>query len=82
MFDLFSILISIAIGALSGCIAGMIMNSKGGLLRNIILGLIGGAVGGFAFHLLGFDATKTLGKIITSVVGACLLIFVGRLIFK
>ena len=37
------ILVSLLIGALVGWLAGKIMHSKGGLIRNIVLGLLGGA---------------------------------------
>ena len=33
------IIAGIIVGAISGCIAGAIMGSKGGLIKNIILGL-------------------------------------------
>ena len=40
--SLYDILVTIVIGAVSGWLAGFIMNSKGSLIRNIILGIIGG----------------------------------------
>ena len=75
-------LIGIIIGALSGWIAGKIMKNKGGLIKNIVLGLVGGFVGSFLFSLIGFEASGTIGTIITSVVGACIVIFVGRKLIK
>ena len=72
----------IIIGGLSGCIAGAIMKSSGGLIRNIILGIVGGFVGSLIFGLLGFQSARLVGQIISSVVGACLIIFIGRKIFK
>ena len=77
-----NILIAIAIGAVSGWIAGFIMGTKKNLLKNIILGIVGGFVGGFVFNLLGLSVNGTIGTIVTSVVGACLVIFVARLITK
>ena len=32
------LIVGIIVGAISGCIAGALMDSKGGLIRNIILG--------------------------------------------
>ena len=72
----------ILVGAISGGLAGIIMGSKGGLIRNIIIGIIGGFVGSFVFGLIGISWSGTLGTIGTSLIGACILIFVGRLIFK
>ena len=81
-FDLIGLLISLAIGAVSGWLASFIMNTKGGLIRNIIIGILGGFVGGFVFGLLHISFAGYIGTIITSVVGACLLIFVVNKIFK
>lgn len=82
MIDWVNILISIAIGAVAGFLASRIMGSKGGLLRNIIMGIIGGIVGSFLLGLIGINGSGTIGTIIVSVVGACIVIFVGRLLFK
>lgn len=76
-----NILISLAIGAVCGWIASMIMGTKGGLLRNIILGIIGGFVGSKLFGLLGVAFFKGIvGTVITGAVGACVVVFVVRLI--
>ena len=72
----------IIIGAISGWIASIIMGSKGGLLRNIIIGVLGGFIGPVILKAVGFAAANTLGIIISSVVGACALILVGKLLFK
>ena len=47
------ILVSLFIGALVGWIAGKIMDSKGGLLRNMVLGIVGGMLGGWLGSLIG-----------------------------
>lgn len=70
------------IGAISGWIASILMGSKGGLIRNIIIGVLGGFIGPVILRTVGFSAANTLGIIISSVVGACALILVGKLLFK
>jgi len=65
-----STIISIALGALAGWLAGKIMKDEGSLLRNIIVGIVGGWLGGFLFGLIGLG----LG-FIGSVIGACLLLW-------
>ena len=85
--DLYSILVMILIGAVAGWLAGIVMNSRGSLLRNIILGIVGGFVGGWLFSLLKINIALSLGPInvgtiIVSAVGACIVIFIGKLIFK
>lgn len=76
------ILTSLLIGAVAGAIAGFLMGSKGGLIRNIIIGIIGGFVGTWALGLIGLHWDGILGAIGTSAIGACILIFVGKFLFK
>ena len=80
--DLVQLLIAIAIGAVAGFLASKIMGSKGGLLRNIIMGIIGGIVGSFILGLVGISGSGYIGTIVVSVIGACLVIAVGRLLFR
>lgn len=78
-----SLLIFIAIGAIAGILAGKIMKVKqAGLLRNIILGVVGAFVGGFLFDLLGISAGGLVGSIITATVGAVVVIYVAQIIAK
>ena len=73
---------SIIMGALVGWIAGKLMKGKGGLLRNIITGVIGSFVGSFVFGLAGLHAAGFVGNLIVGIVGACLFIWLGRKLFK
>lgn len=81
--DITGLIIFLAIGAVSGWLAGTLMKGGGfGLLGNIIVGIIGAVVGGVLFGLLGIQAGGLIGSIITATVGAALLLFVVRLIKK
>ena len=80
--DLEQIITSLLIGALAGWLAGLLMGSKGGLIRNIIIGIIGGFVGTYVFGLIGLHWEGILGAIGTSAIGACILIFIGKFLFK
>lgn len=71
------LIFSIISGAIVGWLAGQIMDSSGGWLRNIILGIAGSFVGSLLAGLLGISATG-IGSIIISVAGACLVIFLVR----
>lgn len=77
-----SLLVSLAVGALVGWAASKVMKSKGGLLRNVIIGIVGGALGGWLANLVGISQTNalTLVGMLVSIGGACLLIFLCRLI--
>ena len=69
-------------GALVGWLAGIIMESKKSLLRNIVLGIAGSFVGGFAASLVGIGTIGgfSVVNIAISVAGACLLIFIARIL--
>ena len=54
------------------------MGSDGSMLRNVILGLVGGAVGSFVLGLIGIHGHGLIGGTIVSVVGASILIWLGK----
>ena len=58
---------SLILGALIGWIASKLMGSRGGLLRNLILGVVGSA--------------GSVGAILIGVGGACVVILVARWLF-
>jgi uncharacterized membrane protein YeaQ/YmgE (transglycosylase-associated protein family) len=47
-----------------------------GLLKNIIIGILGSIIGGFVFGLLGISWGGLVGSIVTATAGAALLLFV------
>lgn len=76
--SLWGIVIWLAVGALIGWIASLIMQSTGGFFRNIVMGILGSLLGGWIASLLGVNATG-LGSILIAVGGACLLIWIVSL---
>lgn len=78
---LWNIIVTILVGALIGWIAGMIMKSKGGFWLNALIGIVGSFVGMFIASLVGISADAiSIGGIAISVAGACLVIFLVRLL--
>ena len=75
-------IVALILGAITGWIAGKLMHSKGGILRNIILGIIGSAVGNWLAGTIGLAATGVIGSIIIGVGGACVVILLARWLFK
>ena len=73
---------SIIVGGLIGWLAGKLMNSKGGLLRNIILGIVGSCVGNWLAGAIGLVARNSLGSFLIGLGGACVVILVCRWLFK
>ncbi|MEE1206937.1 MAG: GlsB/YeaQ/YmgE family stress response membrane protein [Muribaculaceae bacterium] len=71
----------VIIGLLAGFIAGKIMRGGGfGWVMNLVIGVVGGLLGGFLFGLLGFHTSSIIGSLITSVVGAVLLLWIAGII--
>ena len=70
------------IGALAGWLGGKIMNGTGfGLLADILIGIAGGFIGGWLFGILGIRmGNGFIGSLVTSLIGAIVLIYVVKLI--
>ena len=83
MSTLLAWIIYIIIGALAGWLAGVIMKGGGsGLIRNLILGIVGSILGGWLLGLLGIHFAGEIGQFITSVIGAIVVIWLASLISK
>lgn len=68
------------IGAVAGWAAGKVTRGHGfGIWVDMIVGIIGAYVGGFAISLLGFSAYGTIGQLITSIIGAVIFLAVVRM---
>ena len=80
--DPVTIVIWLAIGAVAGWLAGQIMKGGGfGLVGDIIVGIVGAAIAGYLLPRFGiFIGGGIVAAIINAVIGACLLLFVIRLI--
>jgi uncharacterized membrane protein YeaQ/YmgE (transglycosylase-associated protein family) len=67
----------IIVGLLAGWLAAKITESPHGLIRNLIVGLVGSLLGGFLFTKLGLNVVPDFwGELITAIVGAVVLLFV------
>jgi len=81
--DITSLVVFLVIGAVAGWLAGVVMKGGGfGLVGDIVVGIVGAVVGGWLFGVFGITAGGLVGAIITAFVGACVLLFVIRLIKK
>ena len=80
--DAKSLLIFLAIGVVAGFLASFIVGG-GGLVRYLITGVIGAFVGGFLFQALGINlgiGNALANQIVTSTIGAIVVVFLARLI--
>jgi uncharacterized membrane protein YeaQ/YmgE (transglycosylase-associated protein family) len=70
----------ILIGLIAGWLAGKVTRGKGfGCLANVLLGLVGAVIGGWIFSRLHIEAWGFIGSLAAAVVGAVLLVSIGRL---
>jgi len=75
-------IISILSGALAGWLAGKLMNSQLNFWGNMVLGILGGFVGNVVLRLVGIYSKGSIGGIVVSVIGACIVIALVRNIKK
>ncbi len=76
---IFGLIMWVLLGALAGFIAGKIMETQEqGFVVNAILGIIGSVVAGLIGKLIGIGSHGLLGSLIFAIIGACLVIFIGR----
>jgi uncharacterized membrane protein YeaQ/YmgE (transglycosylase-associated protein family) len=65
------------IGGLAGWLAGIITKGGGfGLIKNIIIGIVGAFLGGWTFGLLNIKAYGFVGSLLTATVGAIILLWI------
>lgn len=75
------IILWLIIGAVVGWIAGMIMRDNNGILVNIVVGIVGAAIGGFLFASGNINNSPlTVSSFITSVLGAVILLAIVNLV--
>jgi len=79
---LIALLRMIVVGFIAGWLAGMFMKGRYSALTDIVLGIVGGIIGGFVFGLLGLTSWNLVGSIVTSFVGAVILILLVRQLKK
>ena len=77
-----SLIIWLIIGAIAGWLAGQIVKGGGfGLIGDIIVGIVGAFIAGELFPFLGLRlGGGMLFQIITAAIGACILLFIVRLV--
>lgn len=82
--DILEILTIVLIGGAAGWLGGMIYRGSGlGLFGNIVVGILGGALGYWLLGKLGVNlGYGILGSIFTSAIGAIIILFLYRVIFR
>lgn len=78
-----SLLIYIIFGGLVGWVASMLMGTDGqqGILLNVVVGVVGAALGSWIFSLLGLGGSITgfnIGSFVVALAGAMVLIAIVK----
>jgi uncharacterized membrane protein YeaQ/YmgE (transglycosylase-associated protein family) len=74
----------IVLGGIAGWLGSMIVNKSGeGVLRDIVLGIIGGIVGGWVFAMMGSTGVTgfNLWSLFVAVVGAIIVLVLYHALF-
>jgi len=73
-----SLVITLIVGGVIGWLASLVMKTSAqmGILANIVVGIVGSALGAWLFSLLGLAAYGMVGSLIMSVAGAAALIWI------
>ena len=73
------------IGLVAGWLASMVLGGRG-LLRDLIVGMLGSVLGSYLVQLSGYQIPGNLpdiaNQIIVATVGALIIIILGRVIFR
>ncbi len=78
------LLIFLAIGLVAGWLAGLVLGG-GGLLRNLIVGVIGAFVGAYVLTAANISlpiGNLLLSQIVTATIGAIIVIIIARVIVR
>lgn len=82
--DIIAVLVTLAIGAIAGWLAGVLVVGSGfGLLGNILVGIAGAFIAALLFPRLGLGLTLgggVVGAIVTSALGAVVLLLIVNLL--
>lgn len=73
---------SLIIGGSAGWIAGKVMKSEKSIFFNIVLGIAGGIIGPFLLSFIGLHNSGLMGTLVSSTVGAVIIIYLGRILLK
>ena len=71
---------AIIIGGIAGWLAEQFMKSDTGVLMNIILGIVGAAIASAILSVFGIVLGGWIGYLILGFIGACLLIWIVRMV--
>ena len=78
-----NLIVVIIMGAIIGYVASMIMKTRGGLLVDIVVGIVGALLAGWLFNKDLFTSGNfSVESLLFSLLGAVILLAIAKLIFR
>jgi uncharacterized membrane protein YeaQ/YmgE (transglycosylase-associated protein family) len=71
---------AVIVGGLTGLVASSVSPTKKGATTDVVLGMVGAFLGGVFLSFIRFGVPRLFGVLIFQVVGALVLILVGRMV--
>jgi uncharacterized membrane protein YeaQ/YmgE (transglycosylase-associated protein family) len=74
------IILWIVFGAIVGWIASIIMRTRGGIIMDLVVGIVGAVIGGFVMNLLGYGGVAgfNLYSFLVALLGAVILLAIVK----
>jgi uncharacterized membrane protein YeaQ/YmgE (transglycosylase-associated protein family) len=71
-------ILSVIVGGVVGWLASKLMKADAqmGLIANVLVGIVGSSLGFWLAGMMGFAAAGTVARLVVSIAGAALLIFI------
>ena len=77
-----NLIIILIVGALVGWLAGMVMRTGGGILFDIVIGIVGALLAGFLFGGSIINDPLSVTAILYSLLGAIILLAIYKLVTR
>jgi len=78
-----NLIVVIIVGAIIGYVASMIMRTRGGLLVDIVVGVVGALLAGYLFNKALFTSGNfSIESLLYSLLGAVILLAIAKILFR
>lgn len=76
-------LVGLITGIIAGFVASKLYDGEGkGCIVNLVLGIIGGALGGWIFSQFNIQAYSWMGELVVAVIGAMIFLYIWNKLLK
>jgi len=78
-----NLIVVLIVGAIIGYVASMIMKTRGGLLVDIVVGIVGALLASWLFNKTLFTAGNfSIESLLYSLLGAVILLAIAKILFR